>query len=393
MAAYVRLHDMTRKRQGVPPQPRSFFKNILDCVIETGKGSIFLAEHGGETVAGAVFFHMARSVVSKFTASDMRFQSLRANNLLFWSAIQDAMSRAGFVIAQVTVLDKKQGSFKQVTSAGAVKNDLVINAYKPKKQLEENFLRRAGEGLERDFVSDLLEHLPVAPNIGRTEQMLYSKMLAHYVQRGYEIRLSARQFYTLLRDSFKLIDGYWFTDRQVLKYEEWKRKQGLAGLKEIRTGQQILFVNDERSALVWLYNFLETPQTYSDIYTAYSKNVTVSNDAIPELRELLDNNFIFEDKCYRRPKAGREKETVEAQRERDLARAFEHLLTEAGSGGKKLKGVRKEAVIFGFTRAYQEKRYYDILTVAKKLDKNILETNSELNDFVEIARLKTGEEF
>ncbi|HPU35908.1 MAG TPA: DNA methyltransferase [Bacillota bacterium] len=309
-----------------------------------------------------------------------------------WNAIQDAITRAGFVIAQVTVLDKKQGSFKQVTSAGAVKNDLVINAYKPKKQLEENFLRRAGEGLERDFVADLLEHLPVEPNIGRTEQMLYSKMLAHYVQRGYEIRLSARQFYTLLKDNFKLIDGYWFTDRQVLKYEEWKRKHGLAGIKEIKSGQQILFVNDERSALVWLYNFLETPKTYSDIFTAYSKAVTVSDDAIPELRELLDNNFIFEDKCYRRPRAGKEKETIEAQRERDLARTFDRLLAEAQSGGKKLKGVRKEAVIFGFTKAYQEKRYHDILTVAKKLDKNILETNSELNDFVEIARLKTGEE-
>jgi len=92
------------------------------------------------------------------------------------------------------------------------------------------------------------------------------------------------------------------------------------------------------------------------------------------------------------PEAGKEKETIEAQRERDLARTFDRLLAEAQSGGKKLKGVRKEAVIFGFTKAYQEKRYHDILTVAKKLDKNILETNSELNDFVEIARLKTGEE-
>ncbi len=177
-----------------------------------------------------------------------------------------------------------------------------------------------------------------------------------------------------------------------MKYEEWKRKQGLAGIKEIKSGQQILFVSDERSALVWLYNFLETPKTFNDIFTAYSKAATVSDDAIPELRELLDNNFIFEDKCYRRPRAGKEKEAIETQRERDLARTFDRLLVEAGSGGKKLKGVRKEAVIYGFTKAYQEKRYHDILTVAKKLDKNILETNSELNDFVEIARLKTGEE-
>ncbi|NPV81512.1 MAG: DNA methylase [Firmicutes bacterium] len=309
-----------------------------------------------------------------------------------WNAIQEAITRAGFVVAQVTVMDRKQGTFKQVTSAGAVKNDLIINAYKPKKQMEENFLRRAGTGLEREFVADLLEHLPVAPNVGRTEKMLYSKLLAYYVQRGYEIRLDARQFYTLLKDNFKLIDGYWFTDGQVLEYEEWKRRQRLDGIKELQSGQQILFVSDERSALAWLYNFLETPRTYTDIYTAYSRALVQSDDAIPELRELLDNNFVLENGRYRRPQTEQEKEAIEAQRERELARAFDRFLAEAGSGGKRLKGVRKEALIFGFTRAYREKRYQDILAVARKLDQDFLETNGEINDFVEIAKLKTGEE-
>ncbi len=309
-----------------------------------------------------------------------------------WNAIQEAITRAGFVIAQVTVMDRKQGTFKQVTSAGAVKNDLIINAYKPKKQMEENFLRRAGAGLERDFVADLLEHLPVAPNVGRTEKMLYSKLLAYYVQRGYEIRLDARQFYTLLKDNFKLIDGYWFTDWQVLKYEEWKKGHKLAGIKEVQPGQQILFVSDERSALAWLYNFLERPRTYTDIYTAYSRALVQSDDAIPELRELLDNNFVLENDRYRRPQTEREREAIEAQREKELARAFERLLAEVRSGVKRLKGVRKEALIFGFTRAYREKRYDDILAVARKLDQDFLETNGEINDFVEIARLKTGEE-
>uniref|UniRef100_Q2RKS2 DNA methylase N-4/N-6 n=1 Tax=Moorella thermoacetica (strain ATCC 39073 / JCM 9320) TaxID=264732 RepID=Q2RKS2_MOOTA len=309
-----------------------------------------------------------------------------------WNAIQEAITRAGFVIAQVTVMDRKQGSFNQVTAAGAVEKDLIINAYKPKKQMEENFLRRAGAGLERDFVADLLEHLPVVPNVGRTEKMLYSKLLAYYVQRGFEIRLDARQFYVLLKENFKLIDGYWFTDEQVLQYEEWKRKQRLDGIKEVQSGQQIFFVSDERSALAWLYNFLETPRTYTDIYTAYSRALVQSDDAIPELKELLDNNFILENGRYRRPQTEQEREAIEAQRERELGRAFERLLAEARSGVKRLKGVRKEALIFGFTKAYREKRYQDILAVARKLDQDFLETNGEINDFVEIARLKTGEE-
>ncbi len=301
-----------------------------------------------------------------------------------WNAIQDAIARVGFVVAQVTVMDKQQGSFKQVTSAGAVKNDLIINAYKPEQHLEEYFLKKAGEGLERDFIQDLLEHLPVEPNIGRTEQMLFSNLLARYVQQGYEIRLNARQFYTLLRDNFLLIDGYWFTDDQVLKYEEWKKKHGLKG---IRPGQQIVVVGDEKSAIAWLYNFLDEPKEYNEIFTASRKITAGVDDQIPELRELLVRNFIFEDGLYRRPMTEQEKDTVAKQRERDLEKAFEAILSEARRG-KRLKEVRKEAIIYGFTKAYQQKHYEDILLVAKHLGKKIIENNSEINDFIGIAKIK-----
>ena len=48
-----------------------------------------------------------------------------------WTAIQEAMLAAGFVVADVRTMDKQQGSYRQVTST-AVKQDLVISAYKPK---------------------------------------------------------------------------------------------------------------------------------------------------------------------------------------------------------------------------------------------------------------------
>lgn len=310
-----------------------------------------------------------------------------------WNAIQDALTKAGFIIAQVRVLDKKQGSFTQVTSSGAVKNDLVINAYKPKKQFEELFLKQAGVGLERDFTEQHLNHLPVEPNIERSEQMLYSKMLAHYVQHGYEIRLNAKQFYTLLKDNFKLMDGFWFTDEQVTEYDEWKKEQGLQAIEEIAKGQQTLFVSDENSALIWLYNFLNYQKTYSDILTAYNQVVTNIDDDIPELQNLLETNFVFESGMYRQPLTEKEKEAKEEQSEKELLRAFDKVLSEAKTGSKKIKTVRKEAVKLGFTKAYQEKRFQDILTVAERLKPSILEDNCEINDFVDIARLKMGDEF
>src|SRR5262249_21915609 len=60
-----------------------------------------------------------------------------------WNAIQEAMSTAGFVVAEVRTLDKQQGSYRQVTST-AMKQDLVISAYKPNEGLEERFKIEAG---------------------------------------------------------------------------------------------------------------------------------------------------------------------------------------------------------------------------------------------------------
>ena len=56
-----------------------------------------------------------------------------------WTAIQEGIQHAGFVVCDVRTLDKQQGSFKQYTSANAVKQDLVISAYKPSADFEEKF--------------------------------------------------------------------------------------------------------------------------------------------------------------------------------------------------------------------------------------------------------------
>lgn len=310
-----------------------------------------------------------------------------------WNAIQDAITKAGFIVAQVAVLNKQQGSFNQITTSGAVKNDLVINAYKPKQHFEEQFIKSAGSGLERDFIEQHLNHLVAEPNIERSEQMLYSKMLAHYVQHGYEIKLNAKQFYTLLKDNFKMMDGFWFTDAQVTEYDEWKKEHGLQAIEEIAKGQQTLFVSDERSAVIWLYNFLNTPKSYSDILTAFNPATTNTDDDIPELQNLLETNFVFENRVYRRPLTEKEKVSKEEQSEKELLKVFDKVLTEAKTGSKKIKTVRKEAVKLGFTKAYQEKRFHDIIAVADRLKPSILEDNSEINDFVDIARMKMGVEF
>jgi hypothetical protein len=79
-----------------------------------------------------------------------------------WNAIQVALQQVGFVVAEVTALDKLQGSYRQVTSTTAVKQDLVISAYKPNGGLEGRF-KQTGPTADSawDFVRTHLKQLPV----------------------------------------------------------------------------------------------------------------------------------------------------------------------------------------------------------------------------------------
>lgn len=306
-----------------------------------------------------------------------------------WNAIQESVVRSGFIIAQVTTLDKKQGSFKQVTSAGAVKNDLIINAYKPKEDFSNRFIKNAGKEMEIDFVKEQLNHLPVKPNIERTETMLYSKMIAHYVENGFKIVYNATNFYSLLSENFSELDGYWFTDDQVKSYNKWKSGLSLDQLKEVLDGQQVLLVTDEKSAITWIYNFLKDPKDYNDIYTSYQKITASTDDKMPELKEILDQNFILEKGRFRRPISDEEREKIAKNRDKELNQAFTLLLEQAKAQKGKIKEVRLEALVHGFTKCYREGKYQDILTIADKLYASTLESSGDIMDFVDIARIKT----
>lgn len=320
----------------------------------------------------------------------IEFSSSKAS---IWNSIQRSISRAGFIISQVAVLDKQQKTFKQVTSPRSVKTDLIINAHKPKEKFAKALIQNAGENMEVNFVRNQLENLPIQPNPGRTEDMLHSRTHAYYVENGFIIKYNPHNFYELLSKNFIELDGYWFLDSQVNEYNEWKSKLSLDQLKNILDGQQILLITNEKSAIKWIYNFLVKPREYGEILSEYQQFTTTTADTIPEFREILDNNFIIENGKFRRPLDQKERETINQNRDKELDRAFNRLLKEAKTQKRKIKNLRFEALIHGFTKCYQNGRYQDILTIADKLYANTLESNAEIMDFIDIARIKTsGEE-
>jgi CelD/BcsL family acetyltransferase involved in cellulose biosynthesis len=91
--AFYALHVRTRRRQGVPVQPRRFIDTLWARVVRPGGGAILLAEIGGVAVAGALFLHGPTTTVYKFGASDPAGRAARANHVVFWSAIRDSALR------------------------------------------------------------------------------------------------------------------------------------------------------------------------------------------------------------------------------------------------------------------------------------------------------------
>lgn len=98
LETFYRLHLQTRRRLGVPIQPRGFFRLLLERIIQPGLGVVFTAYVGDVPAAAAIFGVWNGTLVYKYGARDERFAKLGANHLLFWTAIQWAGSNGNRIV-------------------------------------------------------------------------------------------------------------------------------------------------------------------------------------------------------------------------------------------------------------------------------------------------------
>ncbi|MEW6662088.1 MAG: DNA methyltransferase [Bacillota bacterium] len=360
-----------------------------------------------------------------------------------WTAIQEALGRAGFIIADVSVLDKGMKTKKQL-HANAVDKDLVISAYKPNGGLEKRFQLQAGsEAGVWDFIRTHLRQLPVfiskggrgQVNAERQQVLLFDRMVAFHVQRGVSVPLSAGEFYQGLSQRFPERDGMYFLTEQVAEYE---RKRMMS--REVL--QLDLFVSDEASAIQWLKQQLtRKPQTFQELQPQFMRETQggwQKHEKPLELSELLEQNFLRYDGKGAIPgqivswlKQSEEmrwiiqKELVsgratdengqlatsnpqlvtrskdrwyvpdpnkagdlEKLRERALLREFEEYCE---SRQKRLKVFRLEAVRAGFKKAWQERDYATIISVARKIPENVLQEDPKLLMWYDQAMTRAGE--
>lgn len=367
-----------------------------------------------------------------------------------WNNIQTALSEAGFIVANVSVLDKKQGSYNAVTNTTSVKQDLVISAYKPNLGFEEQFAMKAsGEDGVWSFVRTHLNYLPVVKLLNtqlqlvgeRDSRILFDQMVAYYVRKGFDVPISSQEFQKGLALRFVERDGMYFLPEQAAEYD---KKRMLAS----ELGQMSIFVSDEATAVQWLRQLLKTkPQTFADINPQFMQQLAGwnKNEKLLDLRELLAQNFLCFEGRDRVPEQihtylssnwkelrnlpkdhpdllakakdrwyvpdPNKQADLDKLRERSLLEEFKDYLPEelqsseataralktkqqkrkSSGTGKRLRVFRLEALRAGFKHCWQNKDYKTIVAVATRIPEDVLQEDPKLLMWYDQAKTRLGE--
>lgn len=333
-----------------------------------------------------------------------------------WRALQEAIGSAGFVVADVRTLNKKQRAFQQVVN-DSVDTDLVVSAYKP---LHEGGTaespNQGGPASAWAFVEQHLRNVPVfvgrrrevkddAGNVTgiveesdvqveRTEGRLFDRMVASHVQRRISVPLGSADFRAGLAVRYVSRDGMWFLPAQVPEYDRKRKPEAVVQLLGYS-------VSDEASAIRWVRQQLATkPQKYQDIHPLFTKEMQMwaRHERPIDLRAVLDENFLRYDgtgdvpsqvhaylstnyhTMRNLPKDAPElvamardrwyvpdpskQADLDKVRTRALIREFE---TYLGMTKAQLKAVRTEAVRAGFADAWANGNYAAIVDLGDKL--------------------------
>ena len=357
-------------------------------------------------------FREAHRVLKPGRWMTVEFSNTQAS---IWNAIQTALQEAGFVVANVSVLDKKRGGLNAIVGVTAVKQDLVISAYKPNGGLEERFKSNANSPESVwDFVRTHLSYLPcyvekdgeVSFISERDPRIIFDRTVAWFVRHGVPVPMSSQEFLSDLWHRFVERDGMVFVPEQASEYDKMREKSSGPPQRE-------LFIYDERSAIDWTADYLrKRPSTYQELQPEFFGQLGAGwkkHERRPELSSLLEDNFLrydgsgdvpsqihsylstnfkdlrgldkddprlkakAKDRWYV-PDPSKAKD-LEQKRERALLKEFE---SYKSAPGRRLKEFRLEVLRAGFKTAWAAKDYKTIIGIAQKIPEEALQEDEKL---------------
>ena len=142
-------------------------------------------------------------------------------------------------------------------------------------------------------------------------------------------------------------------------------------------------VGSEAEGIEWLKRKLKDgPKTYAEILPDWMQDLVKpkKGDSLPELMQILDENFIKDENGYWHIPDVNDQAQLEVVRNKRLLKEFD-IYVEA----KKIKDARLEALRAGFKECYKNKDFATIINVGDKIPEELLTTDEVLLQYYDIA--------
>jgi hypothetical protein len=125
LTAFYRLLLLTRRRHGIPPQPITWFRNLIACFGNAL--TIRVASMSGQPAAAILTLRHKNTLVYKYGCSDVRMNKYGGTHLLFWRAIEEAKEEnlLTFDLGRTDIANEGLTTFKN--RWGAISEPLIYH--------------------------------------------------------------------------------------------------------------------------------------------------------------------------------------------------------------------------------------------------------------------------
>ncbi len=137
---FYRMAILTRRRQGLPPQPLAWFRNLMATLGERAK--IRMVSKDGRPAAAILTIQYKTTMTYKYAFSDQRYHPLGATQSLLWKTIQEAHANGLFELDLGRSEWQNHGLIAFKDQWGAARSSIVYLRSPPRKDSEEFRLSR-----------------------------------------------------------------------------------------------------------------------------------------------------------------------------------------------------------------------------------------------------------
>ncbi len=144
---------LTRRKHQVPPQPLTWFENLIACLGE--RATIRVTSKDATVIAGILTLSFNRTMIYKYGCSDAAYNNLAGTPYLFWKAISDAKAAGDHTFDMGRSDLDNPGLLKFKSNWGTQDKPLTYWKY-PHREVKEN----AGTSRSQKWGGYVVSRLP-----------------------------------------------------------------------------------------------------------------------------------------------------------------------------------------------------------------------------------------